>query len=145
MATPSVPWLAAADAAPLLFALDDSRAFAEQVGQRIGLAPSAHEVVTIDVHNLAAFQNAFRCRTEHLEANALFVEYFAAQRRERELVVVAPDAGGVKRMERLRQGLARALGKPVGAAWCEKHRSGGVVSGELLVGEVAGASPLISA
>ena len=30
-------------------------------------------VVTLDVHNLAAFQNAFRCRTEHLEAVALFV------------------------------------------------------------------------
>ena len=29
-------------------------------------------VVTLDVHNLAAFQNAFRCRTDHLEAAALF-------------------------------------------------------------------------
>ena len=33
-------------------------------------------VMTLDVHNLAAFQNAFRCRTEHLEANMLFVEHF---------------------------------------------------------------------
>src|ERR1019366_3171875 len=31
-------------------------------------------VVTLDVHNLAAFQNAFRCRTDHLEAGALFVD-----------------------------------------------------------------------
>lgn len=27
-------------------------------------------VVTLDVHNLAAYQNAFRCRTEHLEVLA---------------------------------------------------------------------------
>lgn len=31
-------------------------------------------VVTLDVHSLAAFQNAFRCRTEHLEAKNLFAE-----------------------------------------------------------------------
>ena len=34
-------------------------------------------VLTMDVHNLAAFQNAFRCRTDHLEARPLFVDYFA--------------------------------------------------------------------
>ncbi|HMA31526.1 MAG TPA: ribose-phosphate pyrophosphokinase-like domain-containing protein, partial [Casimicrobiaceae bacterium] len=36
-------------------------------------AVGADCVVTLDVHNLAAFQNAFRCRSENLEANPLFV------------------------------------------------------------------------
>ena len=40
-------------------------------------AVGTDRVVTLDVHNLAAFQNAFRCRTEHLEANSLFVAHFA--------------------------------------------------------------------
>ena len=33
-------------------------------------------LVTIDVHNLQAFQNSFRCKTEHLEAKNLFVDFF---------------------------------------------------------------------
>ena len=70
-------------------------------------------VMTLDVNNLAAFQNALRCRTEHLEANMLFVEHFVPVLKDSEVVVVSPDAGGVKRAERLRQLLSHALGKPV--------------------------------
>ncbi|WP_025917931.1 ribose-phosphate pyrophosphokinase [Herminiimonas sp. CN] len=93
-------------------------------------------IVTLDVHNLSAFQNAFRCRTEHLEANMLFARHFASLLQERETVVMAPDAGAIKRAERFRQSLAKAMGKPVGAAFAEKHRSQGIVSGDLIVGEV---------
>ena len=93
-------------------------------------------VVTIDVHNLAAFQNAFRCGAENLEANQLFVSYFTPLLKESEVVVVSPDAGGIKRAEQFRQRLARTLGKPVGAAFAEKYRSGGVVSGDMLIGDV---------
>lgn len=95
-------------------------------------------IVTLDVHNLAAYQNAFRCRTEHLEANPLFVEHLLPLLREVEVVVVSPDAGGIKRADAFRQRLAAALKRPVGAAFAEKYRSGGVVSGEALVGEVEG-------
>jgi ribose-phosphate pyrophosphokinase len=100
-------------------------------------------IVTLDVHNLAAFQNAFRCQTEHLEANTLFVEHFAPMLKESEVVIVSPDAGGIKRAERLRQLLSRVLGKPVGAAIAEKYRSLGVVTGDMVVGEVKGKSALI--
>ncbi len=37
-------------------------------------ALGADGMVTLDVHNLAAYQNAFRCRAEHLEAAALLVD-----------------------------------------------------------------------
>jgi ribose-phosphate pyrophosphokinase len=100
-------------------------------------------VLTMDVHNLAAYQNAFRCRIEHLEANGLFVAHFASLLQQRAVVVVAPDAGGIKRADQFRQRLAQVLGKPVGAAFAEKYRSGGVVSGDILVGEVDGRDAII--
>lgn len=100
-------------------------------------------VLTMDVHNLAAYQNAFRCRSEHLEANPLFLRHFAKVLAGRDPVVVSPDAGGIKRADAFRQRLAQALGAPVDMAFAEKHRSGGVVSGGMLVGEVAGRDAVI--
>lgn len=100
-------------------------------------------VMTMDVHNLAAYQNAFRCRTEHLEATPLFVQHLAPTLRDADVVVVSPDAGGIKRAERFRLRLSGALGKPIGAAFAEKHRSQGVVTGDLLVGDVAGKTAVI--
>jgi ribose-phosphate pyrophosphokinase len=98
----------------------------------------ADRVVTLDVHNLAAFQNAFRCVTEHLEAKTLFARHFSEVCRGEELVVVSPDIGGVKRAELFRETLAKTTGASIGAAFMEKRRSRGVVSGETVVGEVAG-------
>jgi len=106
-------------------------------------AAGADCVVTLDVHNLAAFQNAFRCRTENLEANPLFVAHFAPLLRDAEVAVVSPDAGGIKRAEQFRIRLAEALQRPVGTAFAEKYRSGGVVSGEALVGQVRGKVAII--
>ena len=100
-------------------------------------------IVTLDVHNLAAFQNAFRCRCENLEANPLFVAHFAGRLADADVVVVAPDAGGIKRAEDFRRRLAAALGRPVPMAFAEKHRSSGIVSGEALVGDVSGRVAII--
>lgn len=85
-------------------------------------------VVTLDVHNLAAFQNAFRCRTEHLEAVALFVAELVPLVGADELVVVSPDAGGIKRAEAFRTRLSAVLKRPITAAFAEKYRSGGVLA-----------------
>jgi len=100
-------------------------------------------VLALDVHNPAAFQNAFRCRTEELEARGLFVDHFVPLLGNTEVTVVAPDAGGVKRADRFRQRLEAALGRPVGAAFAEKHRSRGVVSGALFIGDVAGRTCIV--
>lgn len=100
-------------------------------------------VMTLDVHNLAAFQNAFRCCTVHLEANKLFAAHFASLLRGERIVVVSPDAGGIKRMEQFRQRLERDTGAPVSAAFAEKHRSHDVLSGELLVGDIEGKCAVI--
>jgi ribose-phosphate pyrophosphokinase len=100
-------------------------------------------VMTLDVHNLAAFQNAFRCRTEHLEAAALFVTELVPLVGTGELAVVSPDAGGIKRAEALRVRLSAVLKRPVTAAFAEKYRSGGILTGDALVGDVRGKTTII--
>jgi ribose-phosphate pyrophosphokinase len=99
-------------------------------------------VMTLEVHNPVAFENAFRCRTVTLTGTPLFVDY-ACRFREEPLAVVSPDTGGAKRAELFREVLEAKLGKPVGKAFVDKHRSAGVVSGDLFVGDVAGATALV--
>lgn len=106
-------------------------------------AVGIHRVVALDVHNVAAFQNAFRCRTDHLEAKKLFADYFSGILRDQEIIVVSPDVGGIKRAERLRQALSRTCGRPIPIAFMEKQRSKGVVTGDVLVGKVAGRAAII--
>lgn len=106
-------------------------------------AVGTDRVVVLDVHNPAAFQNAFRCSTEQLDTARLFAGYFAARIGAEPVIVVSPDTGGIKRAERLREALGRELGRAVGSAFMEKKRSAGVVSGEALVGEVEGATAII--
>ena len=93
-------------------------------------------VITLDVHNVAAFENAFRCPVSNLEAIPLFVDHFARLLRHERVAVVSPDIGGAKRAEQFRRALAAELDEEPTAAFVEKRRSGGVVTGELLVGEV---------
>jgi ribose-phosphate pyrophosphokinase len=100
-------------------------------------------VLTVDVHNLAAYQNAFRCRTEHLEGRPLFVRYLATHLAESEIAVVSPDAGGVKRADAMRVSLVRELGRDIGFSFVEKHRSEGVVSGAAIAGDLTGRTAVI--
>ena len=65
-------------------------------------AVGTDHIVTLDVHNLAAYQNAFRCGTDHLEARRLFVESLAPRVADAAVTVVSPDVGGVKRADALR-------------------------------------------
>lgn len=100
-------------------------------------------VVTLEVHNEAAFENAFRCRTVALSAAPLLAQRVAQAVGGEPLCVVSPDLGGGKRAELFRGLLEREAGRPVGMGFAEKHRSAGVVSGELFVGEVAGATCVV--
>ncbi len=112
-------------------------------------ALGADRVVAVEVHNLAAFQNAFRCPTEHLDCAKLFAGYFASlfgqeeEEETEEVVVVSPDAGGVKRAERFRESLAHALDRDVASAFVEKYRSWGVVTGGTVVGPVKDKAAII--
>jgi ribose-phosphate pyrophosphokinase len=92
-------------------------------------------IVTVDVHNLAAFENAFRIPTEHLEARRQFVEACRGLG-DRGLTIVSPDPGGFHRAEALRDALANATGRDVELAMLGKHRKGGAVRTEAFVGNV---------
>jgi ribose-phosphate pyrophosphokinase len=101
-------------------------------------------VVTLDVHNLAAYQNACRCYCDHLEANPLFVDYFASLLPPGTAVtVVSPDVGGMKRAEQFRQSLSRRLQQDLPVAFMQKARAKGVLSIGMLVGEVRGSVAII--
>lgn len=101
-------------------------------------AVDINRVIAVEVHNVAAFENAFRCQTIHIEFAPLIAAHFAHLLRDQAIVAVSPDAGGAKREEGFRQELQRLTGRDVGSAFMEKSRSGGVVSGSLLAGDVRG-------
>jgi ribose-phosphate pyrophosphokinase len=106
-------------------------------------AVGTSRILTLDVHNRAAYENAFRIPAEHLSAVPLFADWFVPLVGEHNAVVVSPDAGGVKRAERLRSTLEKRLQRPVSLAFLEKHRSEGQVRGGALVGDVGGAVAVI--
>jgi ribose-phosphate pyrophosphokinase len=86
------------------------------------------QVIALEVHNLAAFENAFRCPTQHLCAHEVFDGAVAEMVGDAPLVVVSPDPGGVKRVQLWREALERHLARPVGFAMVDKRRTGGLVS-----------------
>jgi ribose-phosphate pyrophosphokinase len=106
-------------------------------------AVGTDRVIALDVHNLAAFQNAWRCEAVHLDTRRLFAERVAVLVGDAPVVVASPDPGGVKRAQLFRETLEGVLKRPVDGAFVEKRRSAGVVSGGQLSGDVAGAIVLI--
>jgi len=106
-------------------------------------AVGVDRVLTMDVHNLAALQNAFRVRTEHLEARPLFVNQLAKRLDGERVVVVSPDEGGVKRAGKFAEGLSEAIGREVPTGFVEKMRRDEGVAGGTLVGGVEGRVALI--
>lgn len=106
-------------------------------------AMGTDRVLAVEVHNVAAFENSFRCPTKHIETADLFAAHFTPMAKNEELVVVSPDSGGVKRAELFRRALERKLVQPVDNAFVEKHRGGGVVTGGALVGGVEGKTVVI--
>lgn len=103
---------------------------------RLFEAMRVDSVVCIDVHNIAAFENAFHCETVPLDAQALFARHFLPDIGDAPVAVVAPDPGGDKRAELFRLRLEGALGRPVGKAVMDKFRSEGRVTGDLFAGDV---------
>jgi ribose-phosphate pyrophosphokinase len=106
-------------------------------------AVGVRRAFTLDVHNLAAFQNAWRIETDHLEAKNLFVDYFAGIEMPREVVVVSPDTGGIKRAEEFRKALSQVLPVPVRGGFLEKYRSDDVLGGETFAGDVKDKTAII--
>lgn len=101
-------------------------------------------LITLEVHNISAFENAFRnCRPEHLSLARFFAENLVSVIGAEEVAVVSPDSGGNKRAELFRHELERCVDRRVGKAIMDKHRSAGIVAGELFAGDVAGRIAII--
>jgi ribose-phosphate pyrophosphokinase len=107
-------------------------------------AVGTDHVIGLDAHNLAAFECAFRCPVDHLEAAPMLATLLANERSDLPVCIVSPDFGGAKRAQRVRELLETRTGREVGFALIEKHRSSGVVSGgDEVVGPVAGSRAVI--
>lgn len=100
-------------------------------------------MITLDVHNLAGFQNAFRCQSEHLSARGPLIEWVRSRLDDQPITVASPDVGGVKRAERFREALERETGREVGSAFMEKFRSEGAVRGSTVLGAIENRTVLI--
>jgi ribose-phosphate pyrophosphokinase len=105
-------------------------------------AVGADRVLTLEVHNPTALENAFRRRAVTLPMAPLMLD-LARRYAAEPLCVLSPDPGGAKRAELFREALETAVGRPVGKAFADKHRSAGVLSGDLLVGDVRDATVLV--
>jgi ribose-phosphate pyrophosphokinase len=117
-----------------------SQRYIAQLFESVGTA----QVMVLEVHNPAAFQNAFRIPTVHLEARHAFDAVVDGLVEDGPLVVASPDPGGTKRAQLWRESLEARLARPVGFAMVDKRRSGGLVGGtQLLAGGVEGASVLL--
>lgn len=106
-------------------------------------AVGCDRVVVLDVHNEAAFDNAFRCETVRLQADALFAAALAFPSPRSRIVVVSPDSGGVKRAEQFRSSVAALSKGSVEFAFMHKIREHDQLSGDTLIGDVGGAEVLI--
>lgn len=106
-------------------------------------AVGVDRVIVLEVHNEAAFDNAFRCETIRLEAAGVFKDVIRDLVRDRPFVLVSPDIGGIKRVQHLRTVLEAAGLVPSELCFLEKLRSAGVVSGEAWVGDATGREAII--
>jgi ribose-phosphate pyrophosphokinase len=106
-------------------------------------ATGVAQVVCLDVHNPAAFDNAFRVPTIHLTALPMMVEHFARQGPATGFAVVSPDVGGIKRAQIFCELLAARTASEVDLAFVEKRRAKGVVATGLLAGEIAGRAAIV--
>lgn len=100
-------------------------------------------VMTLEVHNIVAFQNAFRCASHHLDTRRLFGRHVRQRLGDGPLVVASPDPGGVKRAQLFLETIESLTGRRAGFAFMEKRRSAGSVTGTMLMGDVDGATVLV--
>ena len=106
-------------------------------------ALSCDDIITFETHNLAAFQNAFRSATHHLELGQVFQNVMAWRVDNEPLTIMSPDPGGVKRAQLFREAMQKRLGQDVGFGFMEKRRSAGVMAHGGIVGDYEGRTVVI--
>jgi ribose-phosphate pyrophosphokinase len=106
---------------------------------------NTNRLLTIDVHNLSALQNAYRIPTDNLEAKNLIVSYVLDKYKDdpENLVVLSPDSGGMGRAKRFRNSLAEKLKAEVGLAYLDKTHTGRIIQGTNIIGTVEKKSVIV--
>ncbi len=139
--TAVVPYLAYARKDQQTKAYDPvSLRYVAQLFDAVGVA----QLIVLEAHNVAAFQNAFRCTTVHLSAHHVFGSLVHDIAGTGPLAVVSPDPGGVKRVLLWREALEEQLHRTVSFAMIDKRRSAGLLGGsQLVAGDVEGATVLL--
>ncbi len=97
-------------------------------------------ILTMDVHNLGAFQNAYRtCRSDNLECKVEFATHMARELDgvdPTNISVLSPDAGGMPRARFFRGALEKRLGPGTSLAFLDKEHNNEQTRGTQIVGEV---------
>ncbi len=106
-------------------------------------AAGIDRLVSLDVHNPAALDNAFRVPVDHLTALPMMVDHFSRRLGGTALTVLSPDVGGIKRAQLFRELLQRGLDREVELAFIEKRRAQDVVSVGALVGAGSGRAVIV--
>lgn len=107
-------------------------------------AVGVSRVITVDIHNLAAFQNAFRIPTDNLEAKNILAEHISKLMTKKDYIILSPDAGGTARSRAFRLTLEKITQKKLGLAYLDKYRqSDKEVLTHDIVGNVSGKSIII--
>lgn len=105
-------------------------------------AMGCDQLVTLEAHNTAALECAFRRPVLHLASDRLWAADIAARLDPPglPLAVLSPDPGGIKRAQLMGEALETATGRAVRFGLVEKRRSAGVVTGTAVAGDVMGAA-----
>ena len=97
-------------------------------------------IITMDVHNLAAYQNSFRdCRADHLECRFPVCDYLKnelSKYKPSDIGILACDLGGIHRCEDAQDTLSSRLGEEIGVAAVQKKRVNGIVRADKIIGDV---------
>jgi len=93
-------------------------------------------VMALDVHNPAAFENAFRIPAVNVECAQLFAAHFGKALADQDIEVISPDIGGMKRAEHFRDALSTTMNEDVDLDALGKRRIDHIVSAEEIPGGV---------
>ncbi len=101
-------------------------------------------LLTMDVHNLGAEQNAFRVPIDNLEGKKLLADAVSASvDGVSNFVVMTPDAGGAKRAKDWQSAFQKRIGRPVGFAYADKTRLGAEEVSVKIIGDVSNSQVII--
>ncbi len=125
-------------------------------------AMGTNRLLTMDVHNLSAFQNSFRIPTDNLEARNLLIDFLVGIDRDgqkveaviseklpQDIVFLSPDSGGMSRTKWFARSLEKRIqtinpSQTVGLAYFDKERlSSTEVRGNEIIGNVKDKSVII--